>query len=362
MPGPEDKLDIIDAAMVNDDTDYGDNGDTSGDDSTQDDGKVVEQQREPVQKEPVQNEPVARPDTQPHVPDVNGKPQQQPQPNQNRRVGAEFMDAKGNIVDKTGKVIAQAGVQSRLWMENSRTTALNANLTRQVEQLNTRMQADRDIVTRAKEIAELPTKLGVTEEDYREGITLMRDWRSDPVKVAREVVARTLSFGHNLSDILGKSAGDAIEMKALTALIKQTTDPINQERATKAATTKANDTAAAAYQEFVGSHPHAETHGDAIANLMNKRGVTAREAYLMVKNTALEYGLDFSEPLGPQIDVLREQQAQQNSQPQRNGQRQPGAPLLNGGGARGRETVELQQAGADEDWGSILKGVIGSTG
>ena len=145
--------------------------------------------------------------------------------------------------------------------------------------------------------------MGISKEDYNEGVALLAQWGKDPVGVAREVVSRTLAMGHNVTDILGASAGDALEMRAVRKLIDEATRGQRQQEAQTQAVQQQRNAATQQYEQFVMRYPDAETHGDAIANLMNEQKLSAVEAYHEVTHFALRNGLDFNQPLAPQMQA-----------------------------------------------------------
>lgn len=353
--------DIIDAAMANDDFDYGDKTVDTNNQET-DDGGDDQQQQQPVERGEVQQQSpqqsIQEQSVPGRVPSVKPGDQQQSlaQTSNFKRVGAQFADGKGNIVDKDGKIIARAGESARHWQEASRATAQVNNLTRQMTVMQQERERDKQVLQQAREIAELPTKMGITREEYNEGITLISNWKKNPVETAREIVARTLTLGYNVTDILGKNAGDALEMKAVSQLVKQATAPLEQQQQAAARQAQANTQAETAYNQFIAQFPDAELHAEPIANLMGK-GRSAERAYFEVKMFALEHGLDFTQPLGPQVVAMQQRQ---------NGQRptdQQRAPMANGNG-RGSErqmTSEPAMADANSDWGSILSDVMKAT-
>ncbi len=364
MPGKND-IDLIDAALAGDDTDYGDRDvNTLGDDDNvqvqenneadqQGDGDKASQQ-ETTTSQFTPEGAIAQRSTGPIVP-------QQPAAGLRPAYG-QFVDAKGNVVDKTGKIIAQSGAQTRLWMEAQRSTAQVKNLTTQLEAANRRVQENERLIGSARELAELPTRLGISRDEYNEGLQMMSRWKTDPLGVARDLVARTLALGHNASDILGKSAGDALEMKAIQHLINQSTAPLRQQQEVSARQTEQNVAAERAYNDFIGRYPDATIHQDAIANLMTQQRMPAVDAYFAVKTFALENGLDFTQPLGPQIAFLQQQNQRVNTGQQT--QQQQRAPLVNGGGRGNAQQLATQQdvAHADDTWGDILSSVMGRTG
>lgn len=355
--------DLIDEAMAADDTDYGDKtpdtsdvNDNTQQPQTQDGPDDTNDAIDPSRpQEPRPSQQLDRP--QPQQTKPNGQQQLSQQP-QLKRVGAQFADGKGNIVDKDGKIVARAGSEARLWQEASRATAQVANLTRINEQMQQRMQANEAIMQRAREVAELPQKLGVSKEDFNEGITLMSKWRSDPLGVAKEIVARAMSFGYNATDILGKNAGDSLEMSALRRLVDEATAPMKQQRERETQQQQEQTRGQQEYNAFVTRYPLAEVHADAIARLMSN-GSPAVDAYFAVKEFALENGLDFNSPLGPQVAAMRNG-GQRHTPPQ--DQRRSAAPMPNGGRTNNSQlTDQPAMADARDDWGTILSDVMRHT-
>lgn len=352
--------DIIDEAMVNDDYDY----DTIDNEIVTDtDVKAVTQGDEANannEAQASQNDPQGQANVPPQKQTNTDPNQQQPvqgdpkNPNGYKRVGAQFADGNGNIVDKDGKVLAAAGQGARLWQEASRATAQVNNLTRQNEQLMQERKDNVQLLDNARQMAEMPRQMGLNNDEFKEGITLLGNWRKNPVEVAKEVVARTMALGYNATDILGTQAGDALEMRAVTQLVNQSTAPMREQQEQAARQAEAERNGNAAYNTFITKFPDAEVHQEAIANLMGK-GRPAETAYYEVKTFALENGLDFTQPLGPQIAAKQGGQSPTENQPK---------PMVNGGG-RVNQNVNPQQnnalANADDDWSTILHDVMSQT-
>lgn len=273
-------------------------------------------------------------------------------PNAPKRVGGDLVDAKGNVVDKEGKIIAAAGAERRHFVEARKATAEAANLRMEVTKLRTTLD-------QAKDFAELPQRLGITPDDYRDALQLAKQFSLDPVAAAKEVVARALALGHNVTDILGAEVGNSIDMVALRRMHdEQATRPAREQAETQRRQAEIQEAGARAYNEFVSKFPDSSPHEDAIANLVNQ-GETAEVAYFKIRNFALENGLDFSQPLGPQINARAAQNMQSGSQPKPANTRRP---MPNGNGGRtpdNRMTDQSTYADADADFASIIRNVMG---
>lgn len=351
--------DAIDEMMEEEGAEYydaGDDGD-SGADTGADDTETgaVREKRTQVDAQDEPALPMQLPQQQ---------PPQQPayDPNNPKgfaRVGSLFADADGNIVTRDGRVMAAKGEPARHWSNMSKQAAQGEHFKKQNEALTRQIDGSRQLLQSAKELADLPTKLGLSREDYNEGVQLIAQWNRDPLTVARDIVSRTLARGFNATDIMGKSAGDALEMGAIRALINEVVAPQRAREAQETATTQQRQAAQTAYDDFLSRYPDSAPHGDAIAALMREQKISATEAYHEVRYFALENGLDFTQPLGPQVAAAsaRAQQRPNGAVPQVRTQR---APMVagNGGGNRDNLTNETNFAPADSSWGDILNSVM----
>lgn len=365
LPDPREPVDAepeelspIDEMLEDEGAEYYDEPDDTGaDDGSSDTGTdrgadPVNQTRQTGTDEP--SLPMALP-TQP----APGQPQYDPNnPKGFARVGSLFADAEGNIVTRDGRVMAAKGEPARHWSNMSRQAAQGEHFKKQNEALTRQLDTNKDLINSAKELADLPTKLGLSREDYNEGIQLVAKWNQDPLTVARDIVQRTLARGFNASDILGKSAGDALEMGAIRHLINEVVAPQRAREQRENATVQERQQAQASYDSFISRYPDAAPHGDAIAALMREQKLSATEAYHEVRYFALQNGLDFTEPLGPQVAAANAR-AQQHPVPAPQG-RTRHAPLVpgNGGGNRSNLTSEPNFADPSSSWSDILNSVM----
>lgn len=273
------------------------------------------------------------------------------------RVGSLFADGDGNIVTRDGRVMAAKGEPARHWSNLSRQAAQGEQFKRQTEALTRQVEGSRQLIESAKELAGLPQRLGISREDYNEGVSLIANWNRDPLSVARDVVQRTLARGFNASDILGKTAGDALEMGAIRHLINEVVAPQRAREHAERVTNEQRTQAQQSYDSFITRYPDAAPHGDAIASLMREQKISATEAYHEVRFFALQNGLDFSQPLGPQVAAAQARAQQPNAvAPQGRTHR----PMVagNGGGNRGNLTSDPNFAEASSSWSDIINSVM----
>jgi hypothetical protein len=196
----------------------------------------------------------------------------------------------------------------------------------------------------------------VSREEYNLGVGLIAQWNNDPLTVCREMVAKTMARGINATDIIGKDAGNAIEMSAIRQLVNEATAGQRQREELDRTVAQQRTVAQERYDAFMGQYPDAAPHADAIAELMKARNLSAPEAYHELRFFALQQQLDFTHPLGPQVAARQ----RQTPPPPPPNDRTYRAPMVNGGGGGNRDhlTNNTQYADANSTWGEILNTVL----
>ena len=355
--------DIIDSDADMYDGDEGDGTADTGTDSVDADSGSGDVPAGPVPREaPQARTPNEEPDLPMQLPQQQ-RPQPQYDPENPRgyqRIGNLFADDKGNIVTRDGRIMAAAGEPARHWTNMSRAASQVGTLQRQNEALTRERESQRELIDRARELVELPNSLGISRDDYNLGVQLIAAWNRDPLTVCRDMVARTMARGHNATDILGKEAGNAIEMSALRQLINEATAGQRQREEQDRTVATQRTEAEQKYNAFMTRYPDAAPHADAIANFMRENRMSAEEAYHEIRYFALQHGFDFSQPLGPQVAA---RQAQERMQPQQPNGRTQRAPMVNGGGGGNRDhlTTQANYADANASWSEILDDVMRRT-
>lgn len=274
--------------------------------------------------------------------------------------GGVFADDKGNIVDRNGRNLANAGREARLYGEHARSR-------HELQQAQGRIQTlEREMQTN-QALNGLPQRMGLGTEEVTQALTLAAKVRQGQVlDVAREVLAMCVAQGHNVSDLLGSDVGDSIEMKALQRMLDTRLAPITQQEQQRQTETAAEQRAREQYDAFLAQNEYADLHADDIVLVMQSEGLNAQQAYNKLMTFVNRQGLDPSQPIAPQIEALRTQQPQPNGQQQQRQQvqqrQQPTQkPMING--ARSNPSVTAtssQMFGAEDDWSSIIRQVQAS--
>lgn len=339
-----------------------------GTDTSTDDGVDNGQQQSTDKQADTSTQPpvdkAAPTPTQPTVPKPNeGQGEQQQQTSQTpiqglrKHPSGEFVDQQGNIVTADGKIIARSGSQRRGYEETVRLK----NTTTQLQQENTRLT--QEVQSRAF-LNDVPRQYGLSNEEVAQGLDYAaRIKRGDVLGVARDFVALAASKGVQITDILGKDAGDSIDMRALRAMIEERTAPLQQQQVQSQAEQEVRQRATQNYNQFVTENENADVQADIIVAYSKANNVSLQVAYNRTLQFAIQNGLDMSQPLGPQIDAAMQQQQQPDTQQQQQ-QRQPTLPMPNGAATRETAVTQQQPVHADpnEDWATILRREMAAAG
>ncbi len=265
-------------------------------------------------------------------------------------------DSKGNLYDRNGNMLARAGSERRLFERNNRMKADLAEKDNRINFLTQQLQTNTGL-------SEEPRRLGLVADDMRIGLPIIAEFKKDPVSAVRNMLEMVMGMGHNLSDILGNSAKDAVEMKAIQRMLDERLAPLQEAKQSAEQQRRETGYQQQAVQEverFFDKHENSRVHAQVIDNLLGKReGMSPEDAYYELKVFAAQNGLDFSKPLAPQM------QANVRATPgNRQQTRTVTRPMANGSGAR-RQTAlpEAESLEANASWSDIisrsLKGVNG---
>lgn len=239
----------------------------------------------------------------------------------------------GDIIDKQGNIVAKAGAERRHWERSYRSeTVVVPGLQREVSRLTQELAAARAATQAAQQA-------GLNDQESTTAIQLMAAWKKNPGDTLRWLLTEYQKAGNDISGLLGGEGAQQTGVGAIARLIDEKLKPFTEAQQQQQQSTQAQQEAAQEAQRFFGSYPDAVIHEAPIANLMQQYpSMSAEAAYWRLKAYVQQNGLDWNQPLAPQV-LQRQQTAQggdqgaPNSQQQQQ-QRQP-APMPNGvnGGA-----------------------------
>lgn len=157
---------------------------------------------------------------------------------------------------------------------------------------------------------------GVPLEQQAIASRLYQDLARDPVGTATKILAELKAKGYSIDGI-----GGAVDTAAIQQMLQnQSRQTENQQQGPTAEQVELE--AQTEVGQFFAKYPDAVLHDEILAEIVTRNpGIDLQEAYFQLRSSVINRGLDWSQPIRPQLQATQQQQ-QQN-------QRQP-APMLNG--------------------------------
>lgn len=255
----------------------------------------------------------------------------------------------GDLQLRDGTVVK--GGAERRWFDQMNVARQELSVTKQ--QLNTINQKLQSAETRLQAVSEATQAIGMEDpQQVNRAIRLYKDLQANPQAVVTKLLAELKQAGHNVEGI--GSAVDNSVLQQLNQRIEQLSEKpqqFDQEQFENEITQEVT--------QFLGKFPDAVTHEAMIASLMNEsaaRGqpLSMEQAYFQLKNAAAHHGLDWSQPLLPQVEAKRSQQTQQR------------APITNGRPAAAvqptQEINPVNTPNASEDKDDIIRQAMRDAG
>lgn len=247
-------------------------------------------------------------------------------------------DAKGNIIDKDGKVIAGTRQEKRdLFMYNKLRVAADG-LRRERDEARGKLQ-------QVQALLDMPKRLGLNMEQVQEAVTFRAQLEANPIATVREIIAKVVASGYTMEQLFGPDAPAAINASIVQQQIDKHLAPIRQKHDAQEREQQIARDAEQDFRNFVEAHEYADVHGNEIAAIVQRDGVAPEVAYYQLEAAAAKHGLDFSKPLIPQLQAKQGggRQVQQNGREQQHTQQHRHLP-----GARsavGAPAVQTQRNG-----------------
>jgi hypothetical protein len=219
----------------------------------------------------------------------------------------------------------------------------------QVTQLH---QGQQHLASYAQEI----TSHGLTPEEARQGLALAAQYKSNPTQLISALIAHAKA--NNIP--LPADTPNVFDPRSVTALIQQQLQPILQRFQKEDQTSQESAQQDTEIGEFFRDFPDAGQHEDYIAQVLQRlpptlgNRVRMERAYWMTRNWAIQNGLDWNQPLQPQI-VARQAGTNQGPPRTNNSNRAPlstGRSTLAMNGSTNPGTVK--PANPSDSWESII--------
>lgn len=206
----------------------------------------------------------------------------------------ELLDAKGNIVAST-----------------RREKQLAYNLNRAQYAANQAARDLRRMQQHFQSFAALDQTMkqhNLSPQMAQEALQLRAMAEKDPVTAVRDIVARVLATGVTMEELFGTDAVPQINARVITNELDRRLGPLEKQTQQRQRQAEIEERAQVQMEQFVQAHPHAETHGVEISNLVQQHGLSPEKAYYELRSWVERRGFDFTSPLKPQIEQAMQRQ------------------------------------------------------
>ena len=241
-------------------------------------------------------------------------------------------DARGNIVDQDGRIVASAGGERRLWEKNQQLMAELNNAQKKVIELSNAQE-------QLQGLGKTAASMGLSDTDAAAALQLFVSLKQDPVSVAKNLLTHLRAAGHNIDEFQS-----TVDVNAISRLVEEKLRPITERFEQEKQAVEVNTKIDQQVTEFFNNNPDGIVHSQEIANLLNADpNLSLDAAYFKLKAYAYENGYDWTQPLSDQI-LARRNGSQGATETQVNlGERKP---LAGANGAVHNRMVD-QQGGTD---------------
>lgn len=292
---------------------------------------------------------------------MEGQQQRTPQQGIRRRhdglvevPNAENPNTRDLVDPVSGKIVAQGGIERRIYEDSQRTMRENNQLKQQVTGLTNALRQSNEVIQEA-------ARLGVQPQDQMIAIRVMSDFMRDPVRTLQTLVEEVKSKGYQIP-FLEQGVSPGMDLSAISRMIDGKLQPIMQDRMQTQQMQQARQQAQHDLDAFIGGNPEANNNLDVLAEMLQAApGMPLQEAWVRMIRWSHENGLDWTQPLKQQIAAMQSQQ-QTTPQPQQSSNRPlPGRRSVNTQGTlrmNGSQQVHSENA----SWSDIIRDAMRDSG
>jgi hypothetical protein len=231
-----------------------------------------------------------------------------------------------DLVDPvTGQVVAQGGIERRIYEQSKRHERDVTTLRRENEQLKAQANG-------YQQANSLATQLGLSAEAQSTALRVMSDFTKDPVRTIEYLIAEVKGKGYNIPSLNGQ--GQATDLEAFAKLMDSRLAPIMQERQQSQQVQQANVRAKAELDNFLDQAPDARANLDILAEMLNgDQALNLNSAYIRFLTWCSANQLDPTQHVGPQLQARQEQAQTPPATQPRQARPVPGNRNMNGNSA-----------------------------
>jgi len=258
-----------------------------------------------------------------------------------------------DLVDPiTGRRVAKGGIERKVYEDGQRATRENNQLKQQLQ------NATRQL-SQVNEVTQEAVRLNVAPQDQVAAIRVMSDFLRDPVKTLEYLVAEVKAKGYQIP-FLEQGVTPGMDMTAIARMIDNKMMPLTQQQQQARQQQEMRQQAEQELTAFLNDNEEANANLDVLGEMLQAQpGLPLQSAYTKLIRWSHENGLDWTQPLKPQI-AARRQQATQPTQPQQSTQQPAPQRPLPGGRSVQQPTAPVgngavTQHNENASWSDIIR-------
>jgi hypothetical protein len=232
---------------------------------------------------------------------------------------------------------------------------------RENQQMRQQLQQYQGALNNIGEVSREAARLNVGPDDQIAAIRVMADFLRDPVKTLEYLVAKVKSKGYPIP-FLEQGVSQGMDMAAIQRMIDQKMAPITNAQQQTVREQQFRQQAERELAGFLNENQDANENLDVLSEMLQAQpNLTIGAAYNKMIRWAHENGLDWTQPLRPQVSALAQGQQPNHQQPTQQSTRRPlpgrrsagtGATPLNGQDTSG------QQFNENASWADIIRSAM----
>lgn len=257
-----------------------------------------------------------------------------------------------DLVDPvTGEIVASGGVARHIYENSQRTARENQTLKSRVAGLEGALRQSNEVIQEA-------ARLGVAPQDQMIAVRVMSDFMRDPVRTLEALVEEVKSKGYTIP-FLTQGVSQGMDMNAFNRMMDAKLQPLLAQQQAARGQEQARAQANRDLDAFLQDNQEAHANLDVLGEMLQAQpGLPLASAYTKMIRWAHENGLDWTQPLKPQIVALRQQQPPQQQPNQTRplpGGRSVQQPVQRANGA-------AQQYSENASWSDIIRSAMEESG
>ena len=259
-----------------------------------------------------------------------------------------------DLVDPVpGRTVAQGGIERRVFEEGQRHAREN-------NQLKVQLQQHQQALGSITEVTREAARLNVQPQDQIAAIRVMSDFLRDPVRTLQYLVEEVKSKGYPIP-FLEQGVSPGMDLNAIQRMIDNKMQPITQQHQQTLQQQQLRQNAEHELNGFLNENNDAQENLDVLAEMLQAQPtLTIQAAYTKMIRWAHENGLDWTQPLKPQVAAAQQGQQPTHQQPTQQPTRRPLPGRRSGGnGAQpvnGQDTT--QQFNENASWADIIRSAM----